>query len=192
MTPRETVFPAFLRWLGRAALRVTGWRIAGAWPPMPRFVVIVAPHTSNWDFPLGLAAMFALGLPIHWLGKHTIFRGPLRPLLSWLGGEPVDRSAPEGLVAVVAARFDSEPRYLLALSPEGTRRRTEGWKTGFYRIAREAGVPIVPVAFDYQRRSIDIMEPIWPGPDAAAEITRLRRLYRREMARYPDQFAEPA
>lgn len=179
------------RALGRAALALAGWRIVGALPAdEPKYVAIVGPHTSNLDFFVGLAAELALGLRAHWIGKHTLFRWPLGPVLRWLGGEPVDRDAAEGTVGAAIARFDAHAHYVLALSPEGTRRRVPRWRTGFYRIAHGAGVPVVPVWLDYSRREIGIGAPVRLGPDAEAETTRLRALYRKEMARFPDRYAE--
>jgi 1-acyl-sn-glycerol-3-phosphate acyltransferase len=159
-------------------------------PPCPRFVVIVAPHTSNWDFIVAVLAMFATDLRISWLGKHTLFRFPLGPLLRWLGGEPVDRATPERTVSTAIERFRERRQWVLGLSPEGTRRRVDHWKSGFHRIAAGAGVPIVPVWIDYQAREVGIGAPFSPGPDEAADVAALRALFHREMARHPDRFAE--
>ncbi|HEX5005398.1 MAG TPA: peptide-methionine (S)-S-oxide reductase MsrA [Gemmatimonadales bacterium] len=177
-------------WVGRAALRVSGWRLSGALPPVARFVIIVAPHTSNWDFFVGLAAKFALGLRAKWLGKHSIFRGPPGWILRALGGIPVDRSRPDGTVEAARAALLGAPTMVLALAPEGTRKRTDGWKTGFHRIALAAGVPIVPVAFDWSSRVIALGQPFTPTHDTAADIRHLRSLYHREMARHPALFQD--
>jgi 1-acyl-sn-glycerol-3-phosphate acyltransferase len=174
----------------RALLRLAGWRILGVVPPLPKFVVVVAPHSSNWDFFVGIAARFALDIDAHWLGKHTLFRWPLGALLRSLGGRPVRRDAPEGVVAAVAAMVRAEPRFILGLAPEGTRRRVAQWRTGFWHIARAAGVPIVPVAFDWSRREIVIGEPVCLTDDLAADVAALQARYRREMARYPENFWE--
>lgn len=176
--------------IGRAALRLSGWRLEGALPPLPRFVMIVGPHTSNWDFFVGLAAKSALGLRAQWLGKHTIFRGPLAWLLRRLGGVPVDRSHPDGTVNAVLAAMQAAPTFVLALSPEGTRKRVETWKTGFHRVAVAAGVPIVPVFFDWSTRTVRLGVPFHPTGDAATDIPRLRALYRKDMARRPECFAD--
>jgi 1-acyl-sn-glycerol-3-phosphate acyltransferase len=178
------------RALARGALRLAGWRIVGDMPMLPRFVVIVAPHTSNWDFPLGVAAMFALDLRVSWLGKDSLFRGPLGPVLRSLGGVPVNRAARGGIVVQVVDAFRTHPRFVLALSPEGTRRRVESWRTGFHSIARGAGVPIVPAWLDHARREIGIGEPITPSDDLEADMARLRRAFRSEMARHPSKYAE--
>jgi len=181
---------ALLRALGGWGLRIAGWHIEGAFPPLPKFVIIVAPHTSNWDFLVGLLAMFALDLQASWLGKHTIFRFPLSPVLRWLGGEPIDRSVEHGTTAAAIKRFGERPSWVLALSPEGTRRPVSQWKTGFHRIALGAGVPIVPVWFDYRSRRVGLGPPFQPGPDEPADVVTLRRYFRKDMARHPENYIE--
>jgi len=180
----------FVPAIGRLALRLAGWRIAGAFPDLPRFVIVVAPHTSNWDFPVGLAAKFALGLRADFLGKHTLFRWPLGWVLRRLGGIPVNRAQPEGVIEAVEARMRSEPTFVLVIAPEGTRKRTTGWKTGFHRIALATGVPIVPVWFDWSTRTVGIGAPVMATADMAGDIARLRTLYTRNMARCPANFAD--
>jgi 1-acyl-sn-glycerol-3-phosphate acyltransferase len=176
--------------LGHWLLGLAGWRVEGALPPVPRFVLIVAPHTSNWDFIIGVLAMFATDLRASWLGKHSIFRFPIAPVLRWLGGEPIDRSAAQGTVETAIDRFRSRPQWVLALSPEGTRRRVERWKTGFHRIAAGAGVPIVPVAIDYSARMVRIEPPVKPDPDETVGVAQLRARFHKAMGRYPERFAE--
>jgi 1-acyl-sn-glycerol-3-phosphate acyltransferase len=171
-------------------LGLFGWRVEGALPELPRFILIVAPHTSNWDFVIALFAKFATGLRASWLGKHTIFRFPLGPVLRWLGGEPVDRSAPQGVVGAAIERFRTRPQWVLALSPEGTRRPVGQWKTGFHRIAAGAAVPIVPVWLDYHSRVVGIGAPLPAGRDEAESVTRLRALFRKDMARHPERYVE--
>lgn len=176
--------------LARWLLALSGWRIAGALPACPQFVVIVAPHTSSWDFFFAVLAMLATDLKISWLGKHTIFRFPVGWLLRWLGGEPIDRAAPGRAVDSAIERFRAGQPWVLGLSPEGTRRRVEQWKSGFHRIAVAAGVPIVPVWIDYQAREVGIGAPFMPSPDEAADVSALRAVFRKGMAKYPERFAE--
>lgn len=174
--------------LGRAALRLAGWTIRGGLPELPKYVIIVAPHTSNWDFPVGVAALFALDLEAHWFGKDSLFRAPMGSMLRLLGGRPVHRETPEGVVAEMAAMLRAEPQFILALAPEGTRKRVDQWRSGFYRIAEAAGVPIVPVWFDWSRREIGIGAPVQPSGDLACDLSALQALYRPEMARNPKGF----
>ncbi len=176
------------RAFGRLGLRLLGWTIEGELPNVSRCVAVVAPHTSNWDFPVGLATMFALGLRVDWLGKAALFRGPFDGLLRALGGIPVDRHAPEGTVRHVAALFAARERVFLGLSPEGTRRKVERWKSGFHRIARAAGVPLVPVAFDWSRRTVVLMPARHATEDYERDVAELQRLFVPGMARHPDAY----
>jgi len=173
--------------LARRLIRGCGWRIEGAFPNIPKCVVIVAPHTSNWDFLVGLATMYALDLRIDWLGKHSLFRAPLAGLLRWLGGIPVDRHAPQGLVSGIAEVFRSRERLFLCITPEGTRRKVAQWKSGFYRIAEAGRLPIVPVAFDYARRVVSIMPQFFPTGDYAADLPVIQSFFAGIRARRPAQ-----
>jgi 1-acyl-sn-glycerol-3-phosphate acyltransferase len=176
------------RALGEAVLRLLGWRFEGRVPDLSRCVAIVAPHTSNWDFVVGLAAMLALGLDARWMGKDTLFRRPFGGLMRLLGGTPVNRASPEGIVEEAIERLREADRLFLTLSPEGTRRKVQRWKTGFHRIARGARVPIWPVAFDYTRKVVHLLPAYAPTDDLEADVGRLRSLFSPEMARYPDRF----
>ena len=135
------------------------WRVVGDFPDLRKFVIIVAPHTSNWDFVVGLLCDLALDLDAVWLAKHTIFVGPFGSWLKSLGGIPVVRSASHNVVSQVAAEFARRDRMVLAITPEGTRSKVEAWKSGYWHIARAAGVPIVPVGFDFVRRAAVIGPP---------------------------------
>jgi 1-acyl-sn-glycerol-3-phosphate acyltransferase len=179
------------RALGRAALALLGFRLEGAVPDIPRCVTIVAPHTSNWDFVVGLAGMLALGVDFRWLGKHTLFRFPFGGVLRWLGGIPVDRRAAEGVVREVAQHFRTRPRLYLAVTPEGTRKAVERWKSGFYRIAQNAGVPILPVSFDHARGIITLWPTLTPTGDYAADLATLAARFDSRMARRPAGYLRP-
>lgn len=168
---------AIRRAVGRAVLRLAGWGFEGALPDLPRFIIAVAPHTSNWDFVVGVFARQAVGLRAHFLGKHTLFRPPFGWLFRWLGGTPVRRDVRAGIVEQVAATFAAHEQFVLALAPEGTRRRVEHWRTGFYHIAREAGVPIVLIAFDYGRKRVVAFPAVTPTGDAEGDLRRMRALF---------------
>lgn len=178
--------------MAQRILALGGWRIEGSLPDLPRFVLIAAPHTSNWDFPIGMLSMFAFGIRMNWLGKHTLFRFPVAGLLRWMGGEPVDRSATKGVVEFAIERFRQRPQWVLGISPEGTRKRVTEWKSGFYRIAVGAGVPIVPVTIDYSRKVLGMGVPFYPTGNAAEDERTLRLNFRAEMARIPAHYAERA
>lgn len=165
-------------WLSRATLALMGWRVAGALPDRPRLVLVGAPHTSNWDFVVALAAAFALGIELHWLGKHTLFIPPLGWLMRRLGGVPVDRRVQRGVVAQCAAALRSRERMLLAIAPEGTRRRVHHWKSGFYHIVREAGVPLCLCTLHSPRRLLTLGPLFTPGPDPDADLAAIRAHFR--------------
>jgi 1-acyl-sn-glycerol-3-phosphate acyltransferase len=183
---------AFSRALGDAGLALFGWRIEGQFPDRAKLVAIVAPHTSNWDFVVCVATMFALDLKIRWLGKESLFRWPLGALLHRLGGWPVRRNTPEGLVEQATAIINSQPKFILALAPEGTRSRVVRWRTGFYRIAEAARIPIVPVALDWDRKEITIRDPVWPTGDMTTDLANLMSSYHSRMAKFPASYWEPA
>ena len=173
---------------GRLMMRLTGWRFSGALPELPKFVIVVAPHTSNWDFLAGLWALFALDLRTDWFGKDSLFRPPMGTLMRLINGRPVRRDSPEGVVAEMAAVVRAEPQFVLTITPEGTRKAVDHWRSGFYRIAEAAGVPIVPVVFDWSRREIRITPPVFPSGDLDADVAAMQALYRPEMARHPEGF----
>lgn len=166
------------RWIGRSVLRLGGWRMVGAFPDLPRLVLIGAPHSSNWDGFWGLAAKAALGLDIKILGKDSLFRVPLLGgLLDYLGVIPVDRSSAHGVVEQAAAMIRNADRFWFGLAPEGTRKRVERWKTGFWKIAKAADVPVLPAYFHYPDKVIGIGAPFRLGDDMAADIARIRAWY---------------
>lgn len=176
------------RTLARTAMRLTHWRFAGHFPNEAKFVLIVAPHTSNWDFMVGVMAMFAIGIRGTFLGKHTLFRWPLGVAMRWLGGVPVIRSSSLNQVEQTVNHVRASEGMVLALSPEGTRRKLPAWRTGFYYVAKGAGVPIVPVAFDYSVRTIRICPVFHLTDDVAADMAALGGHFRPEMAFRPAQY----
>jgi len=165
------------RTLARGLLALFGWRVDGEFPDRPKMVAIVAPHTSNWDFVVGILVVFALGLRVRFLGKHTLFNPWLGWLMRWLGGTPVIRDTPQGAVADAAEMIAREERILLGIAPEGTRRRGTPWRSGFYNIALAAKVPILPAAFDYGRRSLRLFPLFEPTGNYEADLARLQALY---------------
>lgn len=165
------------RALGRVVLRALRWRIDGEIPNLPKFVLIVAPHTSNWDFVIGIAAKSALGIRVLFLGKDSLFRFPLGAAMRALGGVPVDRSASHDVVQAIVAEFTRRDRMILGLAPEGTRKRVERWRTGFYHIARGAGVPILPVALNYGVRAIQIGALFTTTGDRDRDVAALRQRF---------------
>lgn len=180
----------FMRWMMIGLMRLTGWRFTGEIiPDRRKFVLIVAPHTSNWDFPLGIMAMYAIGLHGTFLGKDTLFKFPMGILMRFLGGFPVDRSARSDVVTQTTELVARMDKVIVVLSPEGTRKLTPRWRSGFYWIASKSGIPILPVAFDYGRKAIHIFPLFEPTGDQDRDIATLRALYRPEMALFPEKYA---
>jgi 1-acyl-sn-glycerol-3-phosphate acyltransferase len=162
---------------GVIGLKLMGWRIEGDIPDHPRMVAIVAPHTSNWDFPVGLLARYALRLDASWLGKHTLFRPPFGGIMRRWGGIPVDRSASHDVVSQTIESFSSRQRVFLVIAPEGTRKQVSRWRTGFWHIAKGAGVPILPIAFDWSTRVIRFFPAFTPRENADEDIAELQSKY---------------
>lgn len=162
--------------VGRWVLRRLDWRAEGVFPDQPRLVVAIAPHSSNWDFVIGAAFLFAFGLRVSFIAKHTLFRWPLGGFMRWLGGIPVDRAHPENLVEALTAAFSRHRALWVVITPEGTRTEGARFKSGFYRIARAAGVPILPVYFNYRRRVTGFLPLMAAEEEIATGVERVRCL----------------
>lgn len=164
--------------LARALLRLARWRVAFDGLPARQGVVIVYPHTSNWDFVVGVLAKWSIGIPVHFWGKASLFEVPLLGRwLRWLGGIPVDRSAPQGAVTAMVQRLrDARLRDAfcwLALAPEGTRRHADGLRSGFYHVALQAGVPLGLVGLDFARREVVVVDFLRLGGDRQADLAAI-------------------
>jgi len=150
-------------------------------------VVIVYPHTSNWDFPIGYLARLAAELPLSWLGKDALFRGPAGPIFRRMGGVPVKRGARAGVITALAQEFERRPWLWIALAPEGTRAFTDHWKSGFYHLARAADVPVGIASIDWARRRVTLREYFTLRGDPEADLARLREAYRGMRGHHPEQ-----
>ncbi len=175
-------------WLGRFYLWLIGWQLGGAKPPMPKYVIIAAPHTSNWDVPVMLALSYVYGIRVSWVGKHTLFKGPLGILMRFLGGVPVDRRARHNAVEQLVEEFQQRDELALLITPEGTRSRSEYWKSGFYHIARGARVPLVLGLLDFKHKRGGLFEVFEPSGDITADMDRIRAFYADANAKYPADF----
>ncbi|MGB3840531.1 1-acyl-sn-glycerol-3-phosphate acyltransferase [Rhodanobacter sp. FW102-FHT14D06] len=161
----------------RGVLRLCGWNLTGEFPDVPKLVLIAAPHSSWWDGVWGLLIKVAIGADVHFMGKQELFRGPLGGLLRRLGGVPIDRSAAKGVVEQMIDQFRQREKLWLGIAPEGTRKPVTRWKSGFWHIAHDAGVPIFPVAFHYPDRTIQLGPLFDAGTDMGATMQRLREWY---------------
>jgi len=158
-------------------LALRGWRIVLAQPVPARCVIVFYPHTSNWDFPIGLLAKWAIAIRVRWLGKDSLFRWPVAAVFRRWGGIPVNRRERTGFTARLVQQFAGEGDFRLAIAPEGTRRRMPAWKSGFYRVATAARVPIALAFIDYPRREIGIGACVEPSGDAGADMAGIAAFY---------------
>jgi 1-acyl-sn-glycerol-3-phosphate acyltransferase len=168
----------FTRWIGRSVLRLGGWTMAGDFPDARKMVILAAPHSSGWDAVWGLAAKVALGIRIVVIGKQELFRGPLGWLLQRFGAIPVDRAKAHGVVDMVAERFAQSDAMWFVLAPEGTRKRVEHWKSGFWHIARDADVPVLCAYFHYPERTIGIGPLMWMSGNLKTDMAQVREFYK--------------
>lgn len=172
----------------RFILRLFGWTVIGRYPhEINKLVVIVIPHTSNWDFPLGPLSRTVMKSKIKFVGKASLFRFPLGGILRWLGGIPVDRSKNNNFVDAVVDMFNQREKLAVMLAPEGTRGKVDKLKTGFYYIALKAKIPILLVKFDYGPKIIDYGEVFWPTGDLEADMAYLKKYYKGIQGKYPNR-----
>ncbi len=173
--------------LSKWILKTLGWTLHADYPDTAKYVVIAAPHTSNWDFPLGILANWAMQLNVRYFGKHTLFFWPWGWFFRALGGEPVRRGYSANLIRQIADAFENSDRLVFALAPEGTRSKTDHWKTGFYRIAKAAGVPIVMGYLDFGHKQVGIGGAFMPGDDIEADFRLIREFYKNRLGKHPEK-----
>lgn len=184
---RTPLLNRLLGWFASALLRALGWRVVGELPAQqPKYVLIGAPHTSNWDFPLMLLAVLKVGLDLHWMGKDSLFPFPFRGLMEWLGGIPIDRSQANGQVAQTVARFQASERLVVLIPPEGTRAKVARWKTGFYHIAHGAGVPILLGFVDGRRKELGFGPLYFPSGDIERDLPEIKAFYQDKQGIRPE------
>ena len=180
----------FAYWLGKSIIRVTGWRVAGGVPQSKSMIIIAAPHTSNWDLFYLLGAAYSFRLSIHFLVKNNLFIPIVGSFLSFLGGIPVNRSKNTNMVSSLAERINGAKEGIaLVVPPAGTRRYTEYWKSGFYRIAQEANIPIVCGYLDYAKKEAGLGMSFSLTGDMTADMDRIRAFYAPKTGRFPEKFS---
>lgn len=187
---RPAELPTFRQRLALRVLHLFGWKMLYRPLPGPRGIAVVYPHTSNWDFLVGLFGKWALALPFRWLAKDSLFRIPvLGRWFRWLNGQPVDRSAPQGMIRAQAERMLAEDWYWLAITPEGTRGYKPHWKSGFYHLALEAQVPLVLVYLDYPNKVLGVTDHLWLTGDRDRDMAAIRAAYAGHQGRHPENAA---
>jgi 1-acyl-sn-glycerol-3-phosphate acyltransferase len=167
----------------RLFLRLMGWAVETPAPSLPKYVGLAVPHTSNWDGLLLVLATRAAGLRVRWLIKSEWTRSPLGPLLRWTGAIGVDRSGPKSMVPAMIEAFQKADELVLMIPPEGTRSHTEHWKSGFFHIAKGAGVPVVPCYLDFGRKRAGFGPPVTLTGDARADMAQIRAFYEQQAPR---------
>lgn len=175
-----------MRALCRLLLRMMGWTLERELPPTQKYVLIGAPHTSNWDFVYGILALYALDIPFRYLGKHTLFKGPFGWFFKLVGGIPVDRTRKSSLVSQLVTRFEQSDTLVLVLAPEGTRSYRTFWKPGFYHIARSAQVPIALGYLDFARRQMGVGGWFVPTGVLDDDLDTIRAFYADKTGRRPE------
>lgn len=179
---RTTIFSTpiltpLLRLLAIAILKISGWHTRGEELERQRFVLIGAPHTSNWDFPLMLLVVLKLRLRVYWMGKHTLFPWGLGWLMKWLGGIPINRSASHNVVNQTVRQYREHDELVVLIPPEGTRSKVDSWKTGFYHIANNAKVPILLGYIDADKKEAGIADFFEPSGDLENDMQEIRAFY---------------
>ncbi|MFT7470830.1 MAG: 1-acyl-sn-glycerol-3-phosphate acyltransferase [Kiritimatiellia bacterium] len=179
---RTTIFSTplitpLLRFLAILILRLVGWKSIGSKVSVPKYVLIGAPHTSNWDFPLMLLVVLELRLQLFWMGKHTLFPFPFSGLMKWLGGIPINRAKSHNVVYDIVGQFKSNDNFVVLVPPEGTRRKVSEWKTGFYHIANNAGVPILMGYVDAGKKEAGFADFFYPTGELESDMKEIRSFY---------------
>ncbi len=177
-----------VRWLSAAYLRAGGWKVRGDWPGLDKAVLVAAPHTSNWDGINMLATAGFYRVKLRWMGKKSLTQGPFGWLIKWAGCVPIDRSGQNDVVRTMAEAIAAGPKMILAIPPEGTRSATREWKTGFYHISREAGVPLILSVLDYGTKTARLAAVVHPCGDYDADLAVIRSYYADAVGKHANKF----
>lgn len=165
------------------------WKISGSFPKyLKKYVIIAAPHTHWQDFPLGVLIKYAEGLPANYIGKASLFKPPFGFIFRWLGGTPIERSRSSNKVEAIVNIFNSQENFILTMSPEGTRKKTEIWKTGFYYIAKGANVPVVMISFDFKNKEVKVAEPYYLTDNMENDFNFFHKFYEGVQGKIPENF----
>ncbi len=167
----------WLHYVARFCMRLAGWHIDGRLPDIPKFVLIGAPHTSNWDFVLFLGVVFSLRINVHFMGKVELFNSPIGWFFRYCGGIPVDRKKSTGLVEQTVKAINQSKEFILVITPEGTRHQVAEWKRGFYHIAKEAGIPIVMGIVDGRHKTVHLGKVFQPTDDMEADLKTIKGFF---------------
>ncbi|MFO7922266.1 MAG: lysophospholipid acyltransferase family protein [Bacteroidales bacterium] len=178
-----------IRILSRCILRIWGWKMVGTIPSVNKYLVIAAPHTSNWDYVIGKLFYLSFGVKAKIMIKKELFYFPLGGILRVLGGIPVDRSKKTDIVDQMIREFKNSDSFILTITPEGTRKKVSDWKTGFHRIATGAGVPVLPGFFDYRKKVVGTGDFIPLSGNLEQDMINVKKFYRDINPKYPENFS---
>ena len=181
--------PKFVQWLGRTLHKASGWKVEGEVPNLKKFILVGAPHTSNWDFVHALILIWAIDLKLNVLAKHTLFKIPiLKNILSGIGGIPVDRKNPRLVVDEVSKLTKGDGGVIIGLTPEGTRKKVEKWKSGFLRIAEQTDSKIVLIGIDFKKKICSFSGFFEPTGDNEQDIKFIKSFYKNFKPKIPNNF----
>lgn len=181
------VVTPFLRLVALFLMKVFGWKKEGVLPDIKKFVLVVAPHTSNWDLFFGIIIAFSFRLDVYYMAKHQLFRFPFGRIMKWMGGIRIDRSHAGNTVEQTIRKFNENERLIIAIPPEGTRSRGQSWKSGFYHIAHGAGVPMLLAFIDYAKKSAGVGRLLYATGDIGADMNIIREVYANVTGKYNEK-----
>jgi 1-acyl-sn-glycerol-3-phosphate acyltransferase len=178
--------PRILRFIGKAAMKITGWKTVGHFPRDERVVLVVGPHTSNWDFVVAMSAVLSWDINIHWVGKHSIFKKGFRRVLRKMGGIPVNRADPNALKEEIVDITNKYKGFIIGLAPEGTRKKVERLKTGFLRIANDTNSKIMLAGIDFSNKTIELGEFFSPSGDVEQDLNNIKHYFSNFSGKRPE------
>ena len=171
-------------------LKLLGWSTENKFRHEHKYIIIGAPHTSNWDFLYFILLARTTGIKIHWIAKHTLFKGPFGKIFKRLGGIPINRQIHNNLIRKMTEEFNKRENFVVAIAPEGTRSKAEYWKTGFYHIARQANIPIVLGFIDYKRKTVGFADTFYPSGNIEEDMKKIRKFYEDKTGKHPSRHSE--
>ena len=178
--------PRILKFIGKVVMKVTGWKTAGHFPKDERVVLVAGPHTSNWDFILAMSLLLSLDVNIHWVGKQSIFKKGFRRILRKMGGIPVNRTNPEALRNEIQDITNKYKGFIIAISPEGTRKKVEKLKSGFLRIAQQTNSKIMLAGIDFSNKTFELGEFFSPSGDVEQDLKNIKQYFSNFSGKRPE------
>ncbi len=176
--------------LAFAVLKLLGWTTVNKWPKEKKYLIIAAPHTSNWDFFYFILFAWTTNLRIHWIAKHTLFKGPFAKIFRWMGGIPINRQIRSNSIEQIVDEFNKHENYIVTIAPEGTRSKAKHWKTGFYHIARQAKVPIALGFINYNQKVVGVADTFVPSGSLKDDMEKIKMFYKDKVGKHPSRHSD--